>query len=84
MWHHVIWWWRADGTRRIYIDGTLDAEQQDEAQKDRSWDRWYWALGADSDRLVWNFGGRIDELRIYGRALPPTEIGALAGIPASP
>ena len=81
-WHHVAWIWSADGWRRIWIDGVEDVARQDAEQAGRRWDDWYWAIGADSDRLVWNFPGTIDEVRIYGRAVSAAELRRLAGVAA--
>lgn len=78
-WHHLTWTWSADGWRRIWIDGVQAAERQDASERDRHWNAWHWAIGADSDRLVWNFAGAISEVRVYDRALTTDEIGRLAG-----
>ena len=32
-----------------------------------------------TDDPDWDFGGNIDDVRIYTRALPPAEVAALAG-----
>ena len=55
------------------------AERQDTSERDRRWNAWHWAIGAASDRLVWNFAGAISEVRVYDRALTADEIGRLAG-----
>ena len=78
-WHHLTWTWSADGWRRIWIDGVQAAERQDASERDRRWNAWHWAIGAASDRLVWNFAGAISEVRVYDRALTVDEIGRLAG-----
>ncbi len=83
-WHHLTWTWSADGWRRIWIDGVQAAERQDSTERDRRWNAWHWAIGADSDRLVWNFAGAISEVRVYNRALSTDEITRLAGSVVKP
>ena len=78
-WHHLTWTWEADGWRRIWIDGVQAAARQDAFERERRWNAWHWAIGAGSDRLVWNFAGTIDEVRLYDRALGANEISRLAG-----
>ncbi len=79
IWHHLVWWWRDDGWARLYIDGEHEVSTAGPTWQKNPWERWYWAIGADSDRLVWNFQGAIDEVRVYGRALEDDEIRQLAG-----
>ncbi len=78
-WHHVAWRFSAaDGERAIFIDGLVDARERDSIQHERSWDG-QWVIGAASDRLVWNFEGLIDEVRLYDRPLGDGEIRRLSG-----
>jgi len=43
--------------------------------------RWYSPTGSGPHELTNFFPGAIDEVRIYNRALSPTEVGALATVP---
>lgn len=73
--HHIVLWWNGS-TKRTYIDGVLDASDPGIAI---DFDERPVTLGADLDSSVpaFHFKGRIDDVRIYNRALVPSEIDAL-------
>ena len=79
-WHHVVGIYRADGLEQLYIDGQLDHEQE-----------LVTALRANDSpgnigAYIWSptgyqryFAGQIDEVWVYSRALPESEVASLAG-----
>jgi hypothetical protein len=74
-WHHIALWW--DGTTKAtYIDGQRTAHNNAAIGFD---DRDI-TIGADVDgtRVVAPLNGRLDDVRIYDRALSDAEIIALA------
>jgi hypothetical protein len=76
-WHHYALQWNGS-RKRLYIDGEPTTSQAT-AMTDSNLPL---SLGSDVDFGVPNpntfFQGRVDELRIYNRALDPTEIAGLA------
>jgi len=70
-WHHIAVT-RGGSTRKIYIDGQEDVS-----------DTYSSAIGTTSRPLTistrsYPFNGTIDDVRLYGRALSPEEVEALA------
>ena len=74
-WHHIAFVAVAS-TQQLYVDGV--AEVQSASTLD--WDGNDLLIGADIDNgtPIWYVDGRIDDIRIYGRALAAAEIAALA------
>jgi RHS repeat-associated protein len=71
-WHHVAATW--DGaTFKIYVDGVERASAALTGTPETSTDALY--LGASYGSADW-FNGRLDEVRVYNRALTPAEIQA--------
>ena len=71
-WHHITVT-LADGTAKLYVDGTF--VQQDG-----------YDVLADEDDILWigafnPLKGQIDDMRIYDRALNAAEVATLAGVP---
>jgi len=74
-WYHVAA--THDGTtQRLYVDGTEVATRSGSVDFDMS----TLVIGGDEDTGAFEFGlvGRLDEVRIYDRALSPAEIARLA------
>jgi len=77
-WHHVACVCDHDNghSRRMYVDGVLVASDNPS--------NWYvggghlWMGRKRPDTARWDFGGYIDEARVYTRALTAAEIKALA------
>ncbi|MBI3179764.1 MAG: LamG domain-containing protein [Deltaproteobacteria bacterium] len=77
-WVHLGVTW--DGTRkRLYVNGVLLADRATEPNDADDHDI---LIGADENSGVagFYFGGSIDEVRIYDRALTPAEVAILAGL----
>jgi hypothetical protein len=77
-WHHVVGV-IATGTFHIYFDGTLRAtcaQSQPIAYSGTGPDLWVGRHGDNQDQ--YDFGGQMDEIRVYTRVLSATEIAALA------
>jgi len=80
-WHHVAGVASRTGGVTIYYDGveiaSAPAETADIVYNSSAQSFW---VGRHGDGQVqWDFGGNIDEVRVYTRALSPTEIADLAG-----
>ncbi len=77
-WHHVAVTYdqTASGSVAVYIDGTLQTSQANTAA-------WSWPttqqieLGRSHDTYWQEYGGQMDDYRIYNRALTATEIGII-------
>lgn len=77
-WHHVAMTWESGSSIKIYVDGTLSASSSAAAGSFTGRTGSVLQLG----KLYYNFdafylGGRIDDVRIYNRALSSTEVTAL-------
>ena len=73
-WQFVCVVRNSDGTGSIYINGTLVASgATGSTAASTSFD-----IGNRTD-LTYAFQGKIDDVRVYNRALSPFEIHALAG-----
>ena len=73
-WHQVVSTFDATaGTINIYIDGELAASKE-VSQKTISTNDYAVAIGTDTERTGREFQGKIDNVRIYNRALSPEEI----------
>ncbi|RNL77625.1 DUF1565 domain-containing protein [Nocardioides marmorisolisilvae] len=79
-WHLVTWRYEKNGTFKIYIDG---AEEASAAVGTINWDNWYWILGAEGSTKASGFNGSIDDVRLYKRALSPSEIQSLYSSPGN-
>src|SRR5205807_8532448 len=74
-WHHAAGVLRT-GLAELYVDGVLVAQDTtNPIASVRS------ATGTTIGQVASGFGGDIDEVRVYSRALPATEIAALAPPP---
>jgi hypothetical protein len=74
-WHHVAGTW--DGTtKRLYVDGLLLAS----VAATISYDTGEILIGADNNggTILYYWDGKLDEIRVYNRALSAAEIGTLA------
>ncbi len=72
-WYHIVLWQSGStGTRGIYVNGTL-AQDGASFDSDNSNDIFF---GVQDDGVIRKsyFGGKIDDVRIYDRALDLTEI----------
>ena len=70
-WYHLAFWYDVENqTRRIYIDGALDAEAASTPYLGTSGDT---VVGSWDGASQW-YRGIIDDVRIYSRALTPEEI----------
>jgi|tagenome__1003787_1003787.scaffolds.fasta_scaffold20778401_2 hypothetical protein len=79
-WHHLAGVSSAAGVK-LYLDGTerctnVTPSAQQPILYDQGPDLWVGRHG--NNQTYWNFGGNIDDVRIYTRALAPEEIAALA------
>jgi concanavalin A-like lectin/glucanase superfamily protein len=79
-WHHIAGVSSARGLK-VYLDGTercsnTTANALQPILYDQGQDLWIGRHG--NGQLQWDFGGSIDEVRIYARVLAPDEIAALA------
>ena len=73
-WHQVVSTFDADaGTINIYIDGELCASKE-VTQKTVTSNDYAVAIGTDTERTGREFQGKIDNVRIYDRALSLEEI----------
>lgn len=76
-WIHVAF--TNDGeTATIYIDGEAVAEGELPGPLSTNDDPW--RIGQDCERLNYVFAGKIDEVRLWNRALSTEDIGALQGL----
>ncbi len=72
-WHHAAMV-RSNLTISLYVDGTL----QDQAVTPRSYDYAFMVLGARFDKMLKGlFMGKMDEVRLYNKALNELEIVAI-------
>jgi chitinase len=79
-WHHIVATW--DGTTnangyKIYIDGVLKTQMGSVAISSIKSSPYPFVVGATSDYQDRPANGLIDDVRVYNRALSPTEITAL-------
>ncbi|WP_195984139.1 glycoside hydrolase family 2 TIM barrel-domain containing protein [Clostridium sp. D33t1_170424_F3] len=75
-WHQVVSTFDAEaGTINIYIDGQLSASKK-VSVKTFSSNEYQVAVGTDTERSGREFSGKIDNVRVYNRALSPEEIRA--------
>ncbi len=82
-WHHIAFAWDETVGVRLYVDGREVARREQKADLDSGLDQFGLAGRVLSPHQVqsrYNFmrGSDLDELRIYGRMLPPADIAALA------
>lgn len=82
-WYHVAGVVdRAAGKVAIYVNGELKSEAEFEANaKTRDYGQQPWRIGIgcpDVEHWSWPAKGLIDDVRIYGKALPAGEIKALS------
>ncbi len=76
-WHHVAFTWsnfdtgRADARAALYVDGDLQGELADR-EIAMGWD-----IAETGIYLAVNYAGLLDELAIFSRTLPATDIRAL-------
>ena len=76
-WHHFAATWNA-GALTLYIDGRRVAEKVNPARTDmRKVDRAVMRFGTDGDGRP-AFGGTMDEIAVFKRALSANEVAALA------
>ena len=81
-WHQVVSTFdAAAGTINIYIDGTLAASKA-VSQKTFSSNEYQAAIGTDTERSGREFSGKIDNVRVYNRALTPEEIRSESRAPS--
>jgi hypothetical protein len=75
-WHHIALTWTAiTQTETLYVDGVLRGSQS----VTKVWDTGQLLIGGDidDDNPTAFFVGALDDVRLYGRALSATELGAL-------
>jgi hypothetical protein len=83
-WHHFALARQPDGTVELFLDGVSQGKERGKStggpittdQRALGSDRFVAAAGKKGPP---NFAGTIDEVRLYNRALTPTEVGLLAG-----
>ncbi|MEO1368690.1 MAG: LamG domain-containing protein, partial [Acidobacteriota bacterium] len=81
-WHHLAGLFDGEGLR-LYVDGALDRSRYLGRRPPVETSREV-AAGRNFAGRRDAFEGRLDEMRIYGRALDPQEIKALAGVRGEP
>ena len=83
-WHHACAVYADDGTKRIYVDGALEAEVANVHGGDPlgSGTKRYGFIGDgseassfDGDRNDLHYTGRVDDVRLYATALSASEVG---------
>ncbi|MDR5673204.1 LamG domain-containing protein [Halalkaliarchaeum sp. AArc-GB] len=75
-WQHVAAVWTAGGERAIYIDGEKDVS---DSNADSPFSNNITRIGYSGDRSRY-FKGKIDDVRLYNRALSDDEVSDLADI----
>ncbi|OHA41613.1 MAG: hypothetical protein A3G52_00710 [Candidatus Taylorbacteria bacterium RIFCSPLOWO2_12_FULL_43_20] len=76
VWYHVVGVFRSETDRELYVNGVSDATSAASVNFAATVDRV--AIGYFGDLTPGNFlGGKIDDVRIYNRALSATEIKQL-------
>ena len=84
-WHHACAVYEDDGTKRIYVDGALEAEVANVHGGDPlgSGAKRYGIIGDgseaasfDGDRNENHYTGRVDDVRLYASALSASEVAA--------
>ena len=79
-WHHLVaTYTKADGTIRIYEDGVLDNTTTGIPSPNAATSAAL-HIGDDSDGSPYNFHGKIDDVRIYNRALSSSEVMQLYAV----
>jgi len=77
LWHHVAGVYDGSGLY-LYIDGVLDAQDEATGTINNNSYEVYIGENAEANGRFWN--GSIDDVRIYNRGLPHSEIVGLAGL----
>ncbi len=71
-WHQMVFTAsKADGTQKLYVDGVLEGQNTDVGLASFPSDSLY--IGSTTGNMEY-FGGLLDDIRIYNRALSQTEI----------
>jgi len=86
-WTHVACIRQTDGTTLLYVNGVQDSTTGNWSQCTVDSDNWYVGASYWGEELA----GKIDEVRLYNRALSPEEItwlythptGAMTGVPSA-
>jgi len=73
-WHHIVGIWD-QGHIKLYVDGKLDATKKVPAPMSTNDDRI--GIGGDIDNDTRYFSGKIDDVRIYNKALTPVQVEKL-------
>jgi hypothetical protein len=76
-WHHIAGVASPAGTK-VYFDGVEKCSNTTGANLSYSGGPDLWVGRHGNGQTQWDFDGNIDDVRIYGRALPPAEVAALA------
>jgi hypothetical protein len=79
-WHHLAGVTGAASGMRVYFDGVevgASADQNNDVLYSAT-GRGFWVGRHGDGQTVWDFGGNIDEVRLYTRALSAKEIARLA------
>ena len=79
-WHHLAGVRESDGTGLLYIDGQLDST---DAQPARTLVPIAIYIGADMRGDKWFLNGKIDDVRVYNRALTQAEVQELVAMKES-
>lgn len=79
-WHHVaLTWAHTDGRVTLFVDGEPDGNGNLKPAKEVTGHTLRLGYAAPNFPQMTGFNGGLDGVRIYGRALTPEELGALAG-----
>ncbi len=81
-WHHIAGVFASDSNKRLYVDGTLRAVMSESIPSSAL--AQYLTIGRDGDSNPnpdRYFEGDLDEIRVFNKALQPSEIHALAMTP---
>lgn len=79
-WHHVAFTWAHDTARvMLFVDGEPDGNGNLKPAKEVTGHTLRLGYAAPNFPQTTGFNGGLDGVRIYGRALTPEELGALAG-----
>jgi len=77
VWHHVAWVWQADGSRVLVVDGLAEDQDVCPGLAKVTWAGWRPTVGAGDEQGRNGFRGRLDEVRIYDRALTTEQCQAV-------
>ena len=76
-WHHMAWVFERSGNAQIYSDGVINGTQWDISAVTSIDNANNLSIGKFLGNTAISFIGSIDDLRLYNKALSPSEIREL-------